>query len=337
MAEQEIIPEIDGAGIVVYAQFLIDGVFYNIPLLKEVTPLEECPKNPLDGAFYSIPLLKEVIPLEECPENPQRMTLDVTTFTPVGLSSRPWTVLLADGRGELVEKRAGGFVNNGREIVTNFSRKVPVGWSEKYECFTTKPQDNNLHLVGIDSLGRIVVYQAAIVSQEGKFFATLQQLGAHQAVWNGAGVCFPTVDWPQLNDWLTERFDDWQQGEDGILPEPSPLLSNCADEKGRATNRSVVLFWNLARGFGAIKTPSGIVARVHWTQAPQRDGLRYLKRGELAEYFGLVPAQQTQAIHGSSHETSFKWEARGMILSESEFDGSLGYLSRFKFDDEEHA
>ncbi|MFA6227579.1 MAG: hypothetical protein WC668_00105 [Patescibacteria group bacterium] len=317
MQEQGVIPAIDGAEVVVYAQFVVDGVLNNIPLSVGVTPLEECP------------------------ENPCRFMLDVTTFTPTEVPSKPWMVLLANGRGDLVEKRARSLINDGRETAVNFNRTVPVTWSEKHKCFTTMPQTNNLHLIGIDSLGRIVIWQAAIVSQMGKFFATLQKIGEHQAIWNGAGVYFPTVDWPQLNDWLAAQFMGWEQGEDGLLPEetlilnpPPPLPSmNCVEEGGMAESYSVVLFWNLSRGFGAIAMPNGEVARVHWTQVPLReDGLAYLKCGEWVKYAEVIPAQQIQDIHGEGRETSFQWEARGILVEQY----PLSILERFRFSDEKY-
>jgi len=286
----------------------------------------------------------EVTPLEECPDNPCRMLLDVTTFTPVELTFRPWTVLLADGKGNLVEKRSGNWAKGDREVTVNFNRIVPVSWSDKHGCFTSKSQDNNLHLVGIDSLGRVQIWQAAIVSQYGEFFATLQKIGEHQAVWNGAGVYFPTVDWPQLNDWLAAQFVGWQQNEDGILPEealmlnppPPPPSISCVEVGEVVSDHSVVLFWNLSRGFGAIAMPDGEVARVHWTQVPLReDGLAYLKRGEWVKYNELVSAQQIQDTHGEDRKTSFQWEARVVTLLMEEPKENI--LFRYKFATEAHA
>lgn len=265
-----------------------------------------------------MPLTQTVNPIEY-EYKPKGFQLGVILSYDPSLTERcPWTVLLANSKGDLAEKKPNIALADSDEVSVDYSRNVPVIYSRTYDCFTTMGADNNLHFVGIDSTGHIQVWQVAVVSQHGEYFATLQKLFEYSAIWNDEEgfVEFPGVEWPQLKEWLAKQFIDWRQGpeEDGVLPEAiSAEDTSMEDElEDEAEDVGVVVFYNLARGMGVIKMKNGVIARVHWTQLNE---LRYLFAGELVKVRELVDAEKIQGIY-SDRKTNFKWEARGVTLIE---------------------
>ena len=260
------------------------------------------------GSEYT--LREEVTPLGADQTTP--VSVSVATFIPKGKRS-PFAVFVADHDGRLHEKRPISYFDNDfGNTVSIFRRGVPVIFSDKHECYTTIGGNNSLHVVSIDSTGRIEVWQVAVVSQEGQFFGKRLKLFADHAVWDAQNesVDIPGVEWPQLKLWLLDQFKNWEQGEDGILPEEAPVVEEPLT--------GGVKWYNLALGLGVVMTPGGDVARVHWTQAPLREeGLRYLLAGETIVIGEVVNAQQVQKIH-SDRQTGFQWEARQVELATTE-------------------
>ncbi len=171
---------------------------------------------------------------------------------------------------------------------------------------------NSLRLVEEKPRGLFEVWEAALISQMGAFFFTVQQNFTLKAYWDGEKVVFPGFEsWPPGSEWeavgefvlplLASRLEEL---EPLVGYEPLPE----AKTNGLAPNFGRVLWWNYAQGKGAISTNKG-AALVRWWNVAKRGRLAFLTEGEQVRYVALHrPATR--------HPTHFEWEAAGVRASE---------------------
>jgi len=205
-----------------------------------------------------------------------------------------------DGQKNIISSRQKG----GRTYVT----VVPIINEEDKSPFT-RYQDNNMRLLELDSvIGKFRTWEIALVSQDGHFFATIQQIYEAQVFQAGNyPVCPFFMDkdhnWPQMVDFVTKIFFDKVDKLSPIseyMPPTQPQISDLAN----FGNLGFVLWWNCSMGMGVIQTAQGS-ARVYWSQVERNNALLFLKKNEAVTYEELRDVSNGNG----QRKTAFKKEA----------------------------
>jgi len=164
---------------------------------------------------------------------------------------------------------------------------------------------NNVRLLVVGEDGQVAIWEVAIVSQNGRFFLTSQQVHAVRCFNRQGRLACPYFEeagrtWPQLVEAIATKIDV------ATLPDITRWMPSFLSETELTNGNAVVRWFNLASGMGAIRTSQGDV-RVHWSQVPERPELRYLLPGEA------VKIDRIDALTGG--RSSFKFEAKGVTLA----------------------
>ncbi|MEX0934782.1 MAG: hypothetical protein WDZ70_00455 [Candidatus Paceibacterota bacterium] len=195
-----------------------------------------------------------------------------------------------------------------------YTRVVDIKLSDrKPHVFHTEYPQNSIRLVGRVSETEIRAWQIALVSQNGFFHLTSFVSHEGQVYRKEDG----SVTAPVLHKWtghekvLTplfrclsvpplEEYEPYNEFLDDVELPP----------EHQKENRAVVLFFNPARGFGALKTRRGEIVRFHWTAIDRNGGrLKHVDRGEIVHFSQVDEPEQT-----THRTTSFKQEAGRVIF-----------------------
>lgn len=185
---------------------------------------------------------------------------------------------------------------------------IQVKWSSIQKCLHTEYPFNNLRLLKID--GNVVEeWEISIVSQAGRFYLNRQKVYTWMLFRNETGeiVAFDEslATWPQMIHQLPILL-----GKDKIVALPVPSESDlrkfirdttAPDEKFENREGRVV-WYNLAKGLGMIKTNKGL-ARVHWSKIKD-PGKKLLVADQHVRFERLIRPKFT-----NNRSTSFQQEA----------------------------
>ena len=197
---------------------------------------------------------------------------------------------------------------------TLFNQNIALKVNERGVCHTRYP-NNNLRLIKMIYGGRMEIWEIALVSQNGSFFAPTQKTYEAKFYWDkkmGKIVC-PRFDknWPQIVEFGKNLLNE----EDMLEPiekHESDLAERRKNEKEAASyrlamlkkpNTGYVLWWSHAQGYGAIKMYN-YIARVHWKEIFRCHLLAFLSPGEIVKY---------SALRTPNGKTSFRKEAVGVM------------------------
>lgn len=212
-------------------------------------------------------------------------------------------------KADLVAKE--GLPVNGR--MYRFATRVVL--SAEGHCRTIYPE-NHMRLLQIGDNGHVTMYQVAVVSQRGDFFLIVQKMyeGQYYLYKDELGCTNPQLDkWPQLYALMDKFFEDKGLNDTKGLHDyeddepPADVQSETVVPMGQGLG--VALFFDPAKGFGAIQTAEG-AARVYWENLAPRPRLAYLNPGELVTYQEMRnPPTQTHP-----RPTQFVREALGVQI-----------------------
>lgn len=178
----------------------------------------------------------------------------------------------------------------GDSNAVRYELEVEVKYSSKFGCLVTHHPVNYVAVIVLDRTGNFQFHEAAIVSQGGSFFLTVQHKYSGQLEqYRGGAVCQEFTKWPELNAALAKRhqvkkYDLPQSVTKPTKPEPKELTPGMAE----------VLFWDAAKGFGAVRVWDGRSARVFVNEVAPRPHLRSLTAGEVVTFASIaeLPAGQ---------------------------------------------
>ncbi|MBI2039127.1 MAG: cold shock domain-containing protein [Candidatus Niyogibacteria bacterium] len=202
--------------------------------------------------------------------------------------------------------------NWGDATLTIYRRRVPLIISNDGWLYARHPA-NKLQLLEVTEQGRLVLWETALISQQGEFFLTTQKAREMLCGWDGEVLMCAALEnsWPQMYDFvvdflngkddLLDRLPDIQEYFDAVNKESEPPCTGIVPH-----NTGYVLWYHLAKGLGAILTADG-EARVHWTQISPRGRFAYLEKGEMVSFQGLRTPDT-----GGSRSTAFQYEAVGV-------------------------
>lgn len=171
-----------------------------------------------------------------------------------------------------------------------YTATIAVHWNPQYKCCITRHPANYFALVVVNSAGQFSFYEVAIVSQLGKFFLTTQWKYVAQLFNNEHGGidCPQFKAWPQLVQAAISFFNKLPNIRLASLPLTSEYVPDVAEEpKKLGDNQGEVLFWDAAKGFGALRVPHGS-ARAFVADVAPRGRWRYLVPGEVVAYTQLA-------------------------------------------------
>ena len=185
-------------------------------------------------------------------------------------------------------------------------------YSDRKGVAHTRIDNNSIRIVGVSPTGECVLWNIAVVSQEGLFFLVFQTMANDLAFREGDGVSIPgfqvTPKWVCLGQFLEDLLSDPEVLSQLTLKDvteyrPAPAVSFV---DGR------VKWYSLRQQRGAIQTPKGD-AVVRWGTVPKRDdGLRYLVPGEVVSDYSL----RSIASQGKGRPTGFQWQVTSLALPE---------------------
>ncbi len=185
--------------------------------------------------------------------------------------------------------------------------KVSVKDSKNFIPTTKYPQ-NHMTLVELDAEkpGLVRIWELALVSQNGLFYVTTQCTYEVQCYSNQGRFSCPFFEIVKPAPMFVGLFFKLFTLE---LMEKLPPLSEYvppADPPKAWPDYGRVLWWNCAMQYGAIQTTEG-VARIHWSNVKDADGLVRFNTGDMVTYEELGPPFQTY-----ERETNLKLEAFGV-------------------------
>jgi len=188
-----------------------------------------------------------------------------------------------------------------------FSTNVDIKEYDKHPgLFITLYPMNHLRLLQAGENGRVKMWEASIVSQNGKFFFKRQKVYDTFCFQNSHGLkCHQFEKWPQMMILLSQLYTGRKISSFNIQPDP-PVTAD-----GLEANMGRVIWYNYAQGVGAVATKVG-PARVHWSQIPKRtpNGFAFLKKGEIVSYLGMRTPHQPFGYR----LTGFQRELQGVTL-----------------------
>jgi len=212
---------------------------------------------------------------------------------------------LVDGRKNLVPRRS-------RTDTTTYLRFV-----QRMQIQVTKSQENpehfinyaenNIRLVQIAGC-ELKMFEISIISQNDKFFLTIQQTYGFRCYRDRTQVRIPAFDtkWPQLVEFLRPYLEPDL--------EHLPPIADAADETGTVDaadlqdGQGVVVWFNVASGMGVIKTRNEDV-RLHRSQIIVNNGdLRYLEKNQRVSIQRLDSIEHREG----KRQTSFRFKAIGV-------------------------
>lgn len=190
-----------------------------------------------------------------------------------------------------------------------YETKVPVKDSKDLVPTTKYPQ-NYMALVELDAEkpGLVRIWEVALVSQKGVFWATTQctyEVQCYRAGDVGGHLRCPFFQEEKARESLMALLDNLFGSTLDKLPPISEYRPPAISPKPWP-DYGHVLWWNCAMQYGAILTTEG-VARVHWSQLKDVSGLAYLAKDDIVTYGELGKPFQTY-----ERETSLKLEALGV-------------------------
>lgn len=160
--------------------------------------------------------------------------------------------------------------------------------------------------------GYILVWKVAMVSQNGEFFLTVQEAYDLMICQRGQGKL-----------WI-QRLQGHRQLEQLILANTPENFQFCTTHEDPLPNggdikdldlghnEGVVDRWYAARNMGCILTTHG-PARVHWSEAPARPRLRFLKAGERVKFTKLEkPPKNPETEWRKVRKARFQLQACGV-------------------------
>lgn len=167
----------------------------------------------------------------------------------------------------------------------------------------TEHAENNIRLAKIHKEGGVAIWEIALISQNGRFFLTQQQVYKFCCYKEKGKFRCPKFDgkngWPNIVSFLEEIFNmEDLHSIDCYQPRTNRVSLN--GEPGK------VQWFNLSQGYGVIITQEG-PARVHWTEIENGKRLRHLETGQEVSFKRLINPRQTKG-----NKTSFNQEAVGV-------------------------
>ena len=185
-----------------------------------------------------------------------------------------------------------------------YQAKMTLRKNSDLVSYTEHPQ-NTIGIAEITSDGKVTIHYVALISQNGDFFVTVQEMYKGQcyyAVENGYSVC-GFAKWPQLAELVKAACLKMKLEEILASPptaterekEPEPLAADLPQNVGR------VLWFDASSGVGAVIIHND-VARVHWSQITRSDRRKFLLVGEYVSFTTIDPID--------SSDTTFKIEVR---------------------------
>lgn len=194
-----------------------------------------------------------------------------------------------------------------------FTRNFPILINEDWEAYTPYPV-NHTRLLVPRGPGAFEMWELALHFQDGSVFLTSQMAREVR--------CFRKDD----GDFVCPGFDEWAEflaflrlSMDGSFAELPSLAAQPESKPVSHLNldgyEAEVLWYNAARGLGALRTSNGARARVHWSQIEPRSfegcerPFRALLTGEKVGYASL----QKPCLSAGEH-TAFRREARKVRL-----------------------
>ena len=178
-----------------------------------------------------------------------------------------------DGRGQIIPKNKPAYPglyttkviiqeaqNHGR-VETVASRMA-----RRTHLKTTWHPSNCVYLTLFNSFGGIEVFCFSVVSQNGNFYAVVEKINQFQAYVVGNNkIVFLGCGWQEfITKVLEPAFENWSV-DDGVLPHANTFVVEAEDELLDITPTSgVVLWYNVCKGWGAVRLNNGKLARVHW-------------------------------------------------------------------------
>lgn len=194
------------------------------------------------------------------------------------------------------------------ETLASYRIDIPVFSDPEGKTRYTRYPENHLRLLRVGGLGKLEIWEACVVSQDGLFFLAIEKTQEGVVYRDGDQAVYPEfAKWVQFTAHLAELC----AGRTQFLP---PLVSapKCVEaDPSRPTrpNIATVMWWHAAEGIGCVMTNQG-KARVHWSQILGPEGRRMLlRRGESIRFSGS---------HSPSAEsrTSFQMELAGVYMND---------------------
>ena len=149
--------------------------------------------------------------------------------------------------------------------------------------------NNNMRLLVLrdDGMG-IDVWTIALISQNGHFFITSQLSYEAPCFRDQEGnlSCPVFSNWPDIMVLLDQLVENEIISLSGLPPLPEEESSEEISSPV-ADNEGIVLWLDLAQGYGLVQTAQG-TAIAHWSQVEQRNGLAYLGKGERVRFAAAV-------------------------------------------------
>lgn len=187
-----------------------------------------------------------------------------------------------------------------------YQTKIPVVDSKDF-ITTTKYPMNYMTLVevDVDKPGFVRIWEVALVSQKGLFFVTTQCTYEVQCYQDDGQLRCPFFETVNLRPFFVSLFAELLSSKLSQLPPVSEYIPP-ADPPKPWPDHGQVLWWNCAMGLGMIQTTEG-VARVHWSNVKDADGLVCFDKDDIVSYDELGKPFQTY-----ERKTSIKLEAFGV-------------------------
>lgn len=189
-----------------------------------------------------------------------------------------------------------------------YNLNVQIKVSLNGVLYADYPQ-NHMRFVELDTDGEVKMWEVALISQEGKFFLTVQNV---YTTWmyrdeNGEVVCPGHAKWPQMVAFLVALYKE-QAMNLSTLVEYYEQLPPPQEVNDLPQGFGTVIWFNFAQGIGALQTRDG-QARVHWSQVEPRGKRAYLLPCEIVQFDALRTPVSTKG-----RGTAFNKEAVGITL-----------------------
>lgn len=169
----------------------------------------------------------------------------------------------------------------------------------------TKYLDNNLRLLKING-NHVILWEIALVSQEGQFFVTIQKVYDDYLFNDDDKVYCRTFEkWKQIMEYIDSKVIINQLPPISELPPPAAAVIK---SNGLLPNTGRVLWYNKAQQLGLIITPDGNRKIKGWQITRQGSRLDYYESGEKVSYMGITSPMNVE------RPTSFDKEAYGVKL-----------------------
>lgn len=187
-----------------------------------------------------------------------------------------------------------------------FSINLEVKWSRKAEAFHTQYPRNNIRLLKFNETD-VELWELSVVSLNGEFYYN-EQMTYRWELYSDKGKIVSNSntfsEWPGMVQLMNSvvgknvtRLPDIKFARkiskvDGGTPPPFA---------------GMVLYYNIAKGVGAIWTDHG-QARAHWSAINRPERKQFLLEGEIVTYTKLVEPNSADP----TLQTAFQFEARGI-------------------------